>query len=186
MAKLKGKRHREARAIARGVLAFSAAMADERKEAICSNLADGNLRFDIETTDPPLVLHRNLDRPGACASLQSGALGRYVREFGPSHPHADAATLLPALFAVHGSAYMHLPTVQLDAYAVHARNYKDRGSTLRCTRYRASRLPANPDLPKGQRRYDVELTCRGVAHYHLELQGNRRIGFKVRKVSIKR
>ena len=183
---LKGAYRREGKAVAAVVMAFSKAMADEDKQQLCKHLAPGRLRFDVATMDPPLNIHRNLERDAACVSMQSGELAKYVKEFGPSHPHADMATVIPSLFAIHGSPFLHLPQVQLQAYGKAVLGQRGRAEKLACSTYRASRLPADRETPAKQRRYEVTIGCERVANYHLEVIGNRTLGFKVRKVSIRR
>ena len=36
------------------------------RETLCAALAPGQVRFDIETHDPPLVVHRSFGREEAC------------------------------------------------------------------------------------------------------------------------
>lgn len=183
--RLVGKAHREARAIALGVLAFSAAMAREDRDAVCKQLADTTLRFDIETTAPAMLVHANMSRAQACEALRTGELGRYVHDFGPSHPHADMATLLARLFALHGSAFMHLPAVQIRAYGKHVAE-QPATPPMTCTTYRAARLPRPTGAPQTMRHYAVEVGCAGVAQFGLQLQGNRKTGFFVTKMAIRR
>lgn len=185
-APLKGKYRREARKVAAAVSAFSALMASENTAEICSTLAAGRLRFDIATLEPPLNIHTTLEKQAACVSFASGELARYVKEFGPSHPHADIATIIPALFAVHSSPYLHLPRVQLQAYGDAIAGQKGRSARLACKTYRAARLPADAATPAKQRRYEVTITCARVVDYHVEVMGNRTLGFKVRKLAIRR
>ncbi|GEM_PF-2594438 len=183
---LKGKYRKEAVKVARSVMAFSAAMANENKTGICQQFAAGSLRFDIETHDPAMTMHKTLTRKAACASLHGGGVGKYAHEFGPSHPHADVSSLLPELFNLHGSPFLHLPAVQLQTYAKLVHTKRKRGDKLTCNSYRAAMLPRMPDTPPKQRRYDVEIRCEGVSTYNLQVQGNRKLGFLVRKFSMRR
>jgi hypothetical protein len=185
-APLKGAYRREALKVSAAVRAFSSAMAKEQADQLCGLLAGGRLRFDIATLDPPLNIHRNLENAAACLSLKSGALAKYIKEFGPSHPHADMSTVVPALFAVHGSPFLHLSRVQLSAYGQAIRGQHGRQERLGCSTYKAARLPADAATPAKQRRYEVTIGCDAVANYHIEVMGNRTLGFKIRKFSMRR
>lgn len=185
---LSGASNRRAAMLARAMLDWSAALVEEDIERLCAALAPGEVRFDIETHDPELVLHRSYGREEACLSLARGELKSYVREFGPAFLHAEAALTLPHLFRIHGSAYFRLPQTQNQAYVEHLARVRRGRPALRCTRYRANplaiRRPPPGSAQPARRVYEVELGCAGVHHYVVQFEGDAKAGFKLRKFSV--
>ena len=163
-------------------------MVGENVETLCAALAPGQVRFDIETRDPPLVVHRSFGREEACLSLARGELQSYVREFGPAFMHAEAAILLPELFRIHGGAYFRLPDRQIDAYIRRLAEARKGAKALRCAVYRANPLvilrPAAGQKEPVRRVYEVEFECEGVRNYVVQFEGSLSGGFRVRKMSI--
>lgn len=179
-----------ASALARVVLAWNQALAAEDGEKLCGALASGQVRFDIETHDPKLVIHRSFGREEACTSFVRGELRAYVFEFGPSRVHREVALLLPNLFRIHGSAYFRLPPAQEEAYVDHLRRLRRGKEPLDCTTYQANplRLVATEgaDAQSAQRVYEVAVGCNAIRSYVLQVEGNVTAGFKIRKMSLAR
>jgi len=186
--KLKGGSKRRAAALARAVLSWSGAMVTENVEALCAALAPGQVRFDIETRDPPLVIHRSFGREEACLSLVKGELQSFVHEFGPAFLHAEVAVLLPELFRIHGGPYFRLPPSQTDAYIRRLAEARKKQKKLKCMVYRANPLtilrPAAGRKEPVVRVYEVEMECLGVRNYVIQFAGSLANGFRIRKVAI--
>ncbi len=162
-------------------------MSEEQSEGVCRALAPGDVRFDIETRDPKLVIHRSFGREEACLSLVKGELSRYLEAFGPAEVHAEPATLLPSLFRIHGSPYFHLPRHQTESYRRRLLAKRGDRKQLQCGAYRANvlRIPSRAGSPE-RRLYEVELSCRGTGHYALQIENIRGVGYKIRKMSLTR
>lgn len=185
---LSGGPARRAAAVARALMVWSKAMEDENVEGLCGALAPGEVRFDIETHGPELVVHQSFGREEACLSLAGGELKSFVHEFGPDFMHAEVASLLPALFRIHGSAYFRLSEAQDIAYVDHLARVRRGQSALRCTVYKANPMTIiRPPAGSGRsvtRVYEIELQCDGLRHYLLQFEGGGKAEYRLRKLSI--
>lgn len=144
--------------VARAFLTFSKYIAGGNVSMICKMLDKERIYFDIRTKNPKLQIKVDLPPANACASLRTGELGAYLRDFGPAEVHAEIPTLVPSLFRIHGGAYLKLDDAQENAYSRKLSAQRAGRKSLACSMYTV--------LPAGNL-FKISVKCEGVNSYRL-------------------
>ncbi|GEM_PF-3457963 len=156
--------------VARAFLMFSKYMSSGNVSKICQMLDTERIYFDIRTKSPKLQIKVDLPPTSACASLKTGDLGSYIRDFGPAEVHSEIATLIPSLFRIHGGAYLRLDAAQEAAYSQKLMASRAGKKSLACTMYTV--------LPAGNL-FKISTKCHGVSSYRLLLRRDGPDDFKL-------
>ena len=156
--------------VARSFLAFSNYIASGNVNMLCKMLDTERIYFDIRTKNPKLEIKVDLGPEAACASLRTGDLGSYLRDFGPAEVHTEIRTLVPSLFRIHGGAYLKLDAAQEAAYSQKLSAQRTGRKQLACNMYTV--------LPAGNL-FKVSVNCEGVNSYRLLLRRDKPDDFKL-------
>lgn len=156
--------------VARAFLMFSNYIANGNVNKLCKMMDTERIYFDIRTSAPKLQIKVDLGPQAACASLRTGDLGTYLRDFGPAEVHAEIATLVPGLFRIHGGAYLKLDAAQENAYRQKLVAQRAGRTPLACTMYTV--------LPAGNL-FKVSVKCQQVNSYRLLLRRDGPNDFKL-------
>ena len=161
---------KKASEVARAFLTFSKYIASGNVNMLCKMLDTERIYFDIRTKSPKLEVKVDLGPEAACASLRTGDLGTYLRDFGPAEVHTEIPTLVPSLFRIHGGAYLKLDAAQEASYSSKLNAQRAGRKPLACTMYTV--------LPAGNL-FKVSVKCEGVNSYRLLLRRDGADDFKL-------
>jgi hypothetical protein len=159
--------------VARFFLAWSDALVKSNTDKICAAF-DETVFIDVSSSQPRLRIKQEFPAEAACESVKNGELAAYVRDFGPAEVHAEASTLIPTLFRIHGGAYLKLDDAAQKRYAEALVKDREGKKALACTMYNV--LPA-------ENLFKVSLTCGGVQSFRVLLKRTGENQFKVMQLN---